>query len=112
MNPIAEERAKQLKETERARRLIPAVQLREALADVIGSAGWEAFINAIVTKFVVDRRNDALYQVERGDMSKAQACLAAADGALEIIFGAYEGTGQETPEGVRAIRRIGIAHEE
>lgn len=83
------------------------MRARELVADIVGSEAWEAFIAQIVMPFVAARNDDALRNVRAGDLGKSQACLAAVEAAAEIIFGAYEGTGQEIPKEVRAIRRLG-----
>lgn len=98
---------KEQRDEEKSRRLIRDVRARELVADIVGSAAWEAFVFGIVEPFVKARQEDALVQIRRGALDKSQACLAAADAAYEIIFGAYEGTGQEIPKEVRAIRRLG-----
>ena len=97
-----------MNEQEKAARLLKDPRKREILADIVGSEGWTAFIEEVVKPYARHRREDALNQIRSGDLAKSQACLAAAEAGAEIIFLAYEGTGQEIPEAVRAIRRIGL----
>ena len=91
---------------------IPDDISREMLADIVGSQGWLVFQKHIVLAFVRYRMSDVLLWVQKGDAAKAQACLAAASSAAELLEAAYEGAGLPVPEEVRALRQPGFNSKE